>query len=144
MFAGFPIDGIHCETMEGTVEHIHTHLQIFDRGRNVVVPALIGIPAGGGCLYWLHTHAADGIIHIESPVRRQFTLGQFFDIWMQTLSATQAYTVKAPHGQQLSFWVNGVRYHGDPRNIVLRDREEIVIQNGPPFAKPARYDWSHV
>ncbi len=35
----------------------------------------------GGCFYWLHTHTEDGIIHIESPVQRTFTLGHFFAIW---------------------------------------------------------------
>ena len=29
---------------------------------------------------WLHTHAADGIVHIESPVDRTYTLGNFFDV----------------------------------------------------------------
>lgn len=32
--------------------------------------------ASGTCFYWLHTHAADGIIHVESPVHRVFTLGK--------------------------------------------------------------------
>ena len=30
------------------------------------------------CMYWLHTRAADGLIEVESPVPRQFTLGDFF------------------------------------------------------------------
>jgi hypothetical protein len=33
--------------------------------------------AGGSCFMWLHTHAADGIVHIESPVTRTFTLVAF-------------------------------------------------------------------
>ena len=45
--------------------------------------------AGGQCIYWLHTHAPDGVIHIESPTQRIYTLGNFFDEWRQPLSANQ-------------------------------------------------------
>ncbi|HVS46119.1 MAG TPA: hypothetical protein VMS32_05575 [Verrucomicrobiae bacterium] len=141
-FGGLPIDTIHCETIEGAVEHIHSHLQLFDRGQPVSIPAGVGIPPGGSCLYWVHTHTNDGIVHIESPNTHPFTLGQFFDIWGMSLDVGHAAGVKAPRGRTLSVWVNGRPYRGNPRSIVLRDREEIVIQNGPPFAKPSKYDWS--
>ena len=36
---------------------------------------------GGSCFAWLHTHAADGVVHIESPTKRTYTLGNFFDVW---------------------------------------------------------------
>ena len=137
-----PIDGIRCDTMEGAVEHIHSHVQIFNRGRAVEVPAQIGIMPIAGCLYWLHTHSADGIIHIESPAMRSFTLGQFFDIWGQNLSRTQAGPVHAPRGHVLRFTVNGHPWIADPRSIPLHDRQEIVVQNGPPYASPRGADWS--
>ena len=47
------------------------------------------VAAGGQCFYWLHTHTSDGVIHIESPTQRIYTLGQFFDEWHQPLSANQ-------------------------------------------------------
>lgn len=133
--AALPIDGVKCEGMEGAVVHIHQHLQIFDRGRAVSIPSQIGIPAGRGCLYWLHTHSNDGLIHEESPVRRSFTLGQFFDIWGQELSWYAAGPVRAVGGKRLVIQVNGRGYKGkDPRGIVLRNHDEIVIQAGPPWA----------
>lgn len=141
-FGGLPIDTIHCDTMEGSIEHIHSHLQLFDHGKAVEVPAGIGIPQGDSCLYWVHTHNNDGIIHIESPNTHPFTLGQFFDIWGGPLDRSHAASLTAPKGHTLSVWVNGRRYAGNPRSIVLHDREEIVIQNGPPFATPSHYDWS--
>ncbi|HET9096124.1 MAG TPA: hypothetical protein VFN37_05655 [Candidatus Baltobacteraceae bacterium] len=142
MGGNLPIDGIRCDTMEGAVEHIHSHLQLFNRGRVVQVPAQIGIMPIAGCLYWVHTHSSDGIIHIESPTMRSFTLGQFFDIWGQNLSRTQAASVRSRGGHYLRFTVNGRVWTGDPRAIPLRDREEIVIQNGPPYARPHGADWS--
>jgi hypothetical protein len=141
-FGGLPIDGIHCDRMEGSVEHVHTLLELYDRGRSVQVPAQIGMPENGTCLYWVHTHTADGYIHIESPVKRTFTLGQFFDIWGPALSWTQADGVVASRGHRLSIWVDGKPWHGhDPRSIPLRDREVVVIQNGPPYAKPKPANW---
>ncbi len=142
-FGGLPIDGIQCDRQEGAAEHVHVSLSLFDRGRAVTVPAGIGIPQGGACLYWLHTHAADGIIHIESPVKRAFDLGQFFDVWGPDLGWTRAASLAAPKGRRLAIWVDGSAWHGrDPRAIRLHDRETIVIQNGPPFARPPHPDWS--
>lgn len=144
MFGGLPVDGIHCDTMEGAVEHIHTNLQLFERGKPVVVPAQIGIVPAAQCLYWLHTHATDGMIHIESPSKRNFTLGEFFDIWQQPLSRTRAASLRAPRGRTLLVVVNGRRWTGDPRRIPLRDGETIVIQSGPPYGHPRKPDWASV
>jgi hypothetical protein len=142
-FGTLPIDGIRCDREEGAVEHIHVDLQLYDRGRAVAVPAGIGIPQASDCLYWLHTHTGDGFIHIESPVKRTFDLGEFFDIWGPDLSWTKAASLSAAHGQKLSIWVDGKAWHGsDPRTIAFHDHQTIVIQNGPPFAKPTRPDWS--
>ena len=143
LFGGLPIDGVECNSAEGAVEHIHTHLQIFNRGHVVAIPQGVGISQVQNCLYWIHTHSPDGYIHIEAPVMRDFTLGQFFDIWGSTLSWTRAAGAVAAHGSRLSIWVNGKAWQGrDPRSIVLRDHESIVIQAGPPFAKPASSDWT--
>jgi hypothetical protein len=143
LMGGLPIDGVSCDREEGAVEHIHARLELFDRASAIEVPAQIGIPLAGTCLYWIHTHTPDGYIHIESPVKHTFTLGQFFDIWEQQLDWTQAASVVAPHGKRLSIWVDGKAWHGkNPRSIVLSDRETIVVQNGPPFAKPVTSDWT--
>jgi hypothetical protein len=142
-FGTLPIDGIRCDRQEGAVEHIHVNVQLFDHGRQGTIPAGVGIPQGSDCLYWIHTHSADGFVHIESPVKRPFDLGEFFDIWGPDLSWTKAASLQAPHGQHLAIWVDGKRWHGrDPRTIVFHDHQTIVIQSGPPFARPATPDWS--
>ena len=136
MLGALPIDNIKCEGMEGAVVHIHQHIALYDKGREVQVPANIGIHGGANCLYWVHTHTNDGLIHNESPNRRVFTLGNFFDIWGQELSWYVAGPVHAVRGHKLIIQVNGHGYKGkDPRNIPLRNHEEIVIQSGPPYAR---------
>src|SRR5690242_4966189 len=69
-----PVNGISCDAMEGQRVHIHQHLLILDHGRSIPIPPNVGRPATGTCLYWVHTHTPDGVIHIESPANRSFTL----------------------------------------------------------------------
>ncbi len=137
--SGQPVDGIRCDQMEGAVFHIHQHLALYDRGKAVPVPSDVGRPLVGQCLYWLHTHTPDGIIHIESPVYRSFTLGQFFDIWGQPLSPSVAGPVRAK--EKLTVFVDGEPYHGNPRAIELAQHTDIVIENAPPLVKPPPVDW---
>ena len=86
---GQTIDGISCDAQEGQRIHIHQHLVIFDHGKQVSIPNNVGQPAGRPCIYWLHTHTPDGIIHIEAPLDRSFTLGDFFKVWGQPIGRTQ-------------------------------------------------------
>jgi hypothetical protein len=133
---GATVDGIKCQTNEQAVFHIHSHLAIFDNGAQQTVPHGIGIPgpqtvqngfvSSGKCFYWLHTHDATGVIHIESPVQRTYTLGQFFDIWGRKLSSDQVGSAKG----QVTAYVNGKRYSGDPRSIKLGSREAIQLDVG--------------
>ena len=142
MLGGLPIDGIRCESGEGAALHIHANLQMYDRGHKKTVPSNIGIQIVSGCLYWLHTHSTNGMIHIESPVNQVFTLGQFFDIWQVSLSRSQADGLNAGRGKALRFFVNGRAWTRDPRLIPLQNHEAIVIESGPPFGVPAQPNWS--
>ena len=136
---GQTISGISCDAQEGQRIHIHQHLTIIDRGKPVSVPQYIGIPTGKQCIYWVHTHTPDGIIHIEAPQDRSFTLGDFFEVWGQPLSRSQAATASAAKGQSLKVWVDGKPYTGDPRKIALAPHADIVIEVGPPFPTPPRF-----
>ena len=137
--AGQDIAGMSCDAQEGSRIHIHQHLVILDRGRSVPIPRDVGQPAGKRCIYWVHTHTPDGIIHIEAPKDRSFTLGDFFMIWGQPLDRARAATAVAPKGKSLKVWVNGRPFAGDPRTIALSAHADIVIEAGPPFSKPARF-----
>ena len=79
--AGLPMLG-----REGNVEHIHAHLDVLVDGQAVPVPADIGIDVHRRTISPLHTHDGSGVLHIESPVKRQFSLGEFFSEWQVSLS----------------------------------------------------------
>jgi hypothetical protein len=143
---GRSVDGIACGPTEQLAFHIHAHLTIFVNGSARVVPPGVGIAppldvqttsrgpyaAGGECFSFLHTHAADGIIHIESPVERSYTVGQFFDVWRQPLGRDRV----GPAAGHITAFVDGRRYHGDPRSIPLHAHAQIQLDLGEPVVAP--------
>jgi hypothetical protein len=88
--------------------------------------------AGASCFMWLHTHAADGIIHTESPIQRTYTLGNFFDIWGQPLSRTR---VGPAHGRVAALF-NGRVFTGNPRAIPLLAHAQIQLEVRRPLVAP--------
>ena len=143
---GEAVDGIPCQRTEQVLFHIHARLTVYVDGKSRQVPYGIGIapplegfrtPAGvfvvgGSCFAWLHTHAADGVIHIESPVKRTYTLGNFFDVWHQPLSATRV----GPARGRVTAFVDGKVWHGSPAAIPLRAHAQIQLDVGRPAVKP--------
>ena len=115
---------------EGTALHIHQHLDLLINGSTVPIPAGIGIDEAAGFISPVHTHDTSGIIHVESDVVRDFTLGEFFDIWgvRFTKDSIGGYTASA--ASTLAVYANGSLVMGDPRNLVLTEHQEIVIEYG--------------
>jgi hypothetical protein len=145
---GQKVDGIGCSTSEQTLFHIHAHLTVFVNGSPRQVPAGIGIPGASGsngfisngkCFYWLHTHAADGIVHIESPVHRTYTLGNFFDEWGQPLGPDQ---VGPAHGHVTVIY-NGKAYEGNPRDVPLNAHAQIQLEVGKPLVGPEKITFTN-
>jgi hypothetical protein len=143
--SGQAVDGISCNPGEMFALHIHAHLTIFVNGSPRQLPPGIGIPGArakntprgpfalkGSCFYWLHTHAADGIIHIESPVKHSFTLGEFFDEWGQPLGPGKV----GPAAGPVAAFCNGQRYEGSPRDIPLSAGAQIQLEVGRPLVAP--------
>lgn len=145
------VDGISCAPVEQLAYHIHAHLAVFQNGQPRQLPGGIGIPGsqvvqssegpvaqGGRCIYWLHTHAPDGVIHIESPTKKTYTLGDFFDEWHQPLSSNQ---VASLHGTVAAF-VNGKPWHKNVRDIPLLSHEDIQLDLGQPVPPITKIDWA--
>ena len=148
---GDPVDGIQCQTNEQVVYHIHTHLAVFVNGALRPIPPGIGIvqpvatqtangPLYGAstCYYWLHVHAQDGVIHVESPSVKNYTLGQFFAIWNQPLSSNAVGPASGP----TTVFVDGRRYSGDPASITLASHRDIQVDVGSPTVPPQKVIWA--
>jgi hypothetical protein len=144
--------GLTPETHEFVFLHVHSHLDVFVKGKKVRVPAGIGIdiqnpavhkfpnPDGttvyGGinppcktpCISPLHTHADDGILHTEAKKNQFNRLGQFFTEWGVKLPA------------KAKGYVDGKRFTGDPHTIQLKDKREITVVVGKaPAHIPSKF-----
>jgi len=141
------VNGISCDALESTIFHIHVHLAIFFDGVEQSIPFGVGIGQpwqvsdsdqgpfvdDGSCFSWMHTLAEDGVIDIESPIRRSFTLGDFFAVWQEPLSATQV----GPQQGQVITYVNGQRDSTNPSDIRLTSHQRIQLDVGadvPPYS----------
>jgi hypothetical protein len=133
-------------TAEGQVVHIHQHLDVYANGTKVTVPANIGIGPQQAFISDLHTHDATGIMHVESPTQRSFSLGQFFAVWGVPLGASCLGSLCEAGAKQLRAWVDGDEVKADPTRIVLDQHQEIVLAYGTkeqmPAPVPASYDFA--
>src|SRR6188472_1495605 len=119
---------------EGTALHIHAHLDVFVHGRRVAVPAGIGI--GPDFISPLHTHDASGVVHVESPDVRAFTLGEVFGVWGVRLTPRCLGGYCASGADRLRVYVGGRELTGDPRLLHLAPHSEIVVAFGTPWQLP--------
>jgi hypothetical protein len=110
--------------------HIHQRMAVLVNGKFVFIPAGIGIDKNFKFITELHTHDSSGIIHVESPVKRKFTLGEFFDVWglRFTKSCLGGYCTNG--NKKVRVWTNGVPVKSDPRTVVLTDHLSIVVAYG--------------
>ena len=100
------------------------------RGKVYAVPAGIGIDYHERFISPLHTHDYTGIMHVESPTVRKFTLGQWFDVWGLRFSKSSLGGYTAKGKERVWVFVNGKRWLGDPRQVVLKEHQEIVVAFG--------------
>jgi hypothetical protein len=122
-------------SMNPIVMHIHPQLTLHVGEKSLTVPAQIGIDPS----HWkdhaldefgmqsmpemnmsamapLHTHDNSGIIHVESTVNRNYTLGEFLNIWGLNIE-----------GETINMTVNGEPLT-DIRNHLLGDGEQIKLE----------------
>ena len=116
-------------------------------GRSVSIPTDVG--RTGLCYYWLHMHSGEpGIIHVEAPADRTFTLGDFFAVWgawggkAQPLDSAHVSSFVLARDQRLVVYVDrgsgeGPQlFTGDPKTIVLDNHEVITLEISPPTVVP--------
>lgn len=86
------------------------HLELFANKRVVLIPAHIGC--------W--TNDPTGVVRY----RKGATLGAFFRVWRQRLAPARLLSFAG----RVTAFRNGRRIGGDPRAIVLRDGDELVLE----------------
>jgi sulfur carrier protein ThiS len=113
------------------VMHIHPQISVSVSDQSSIVPENVGIDKtlwkdhtldkyGMQGMSPLHTHDSSGTIHVESSVERDYTLGEFLDVW-DGLDTSNDKTVKViVNGQPVSDW----------RNHILEDKEQINLEIG--------------
>jgi hypothetical protein len=125
---------------EAFVVHTHQHIDVFIRGQSVQVPAHVGIATSPSILFApIHTHDSTGVIHVESPVVRDFSLGEFFDVWGVRFTSTCIGGYCNSGNERLQVFANGKVVTFDPRRLKLIAHEEIVVTFGTPDQIPRPY-----
>lgn len=134
--------GLNTLPQEAVTTHYHSHLDIFVDGKKVEVPALIGINTGAQYITELHTHDTSGVMHVESPTKRNFTLGQFFGVWGVRLDSNCIGGYCKPK-TPWRVYVNGLNQPGNPAELVLKKHQEIamVIGDKRPKQVPSTYNF---
>lgn len=160
------VDGMPCATTMPNTYHVHAFVGIIINRRQLALPDGSGMKSPGAdgtyagfpnwteyatCYYYMHTHDASGVVHIESPKSASqstslYTLGNYFDVWGRTLSTTQigsytgtvrAYVAQVPlktfYIQRASY----VLYGSNPRNIPLKSHTTVWLEIGPTYVTPS-------
>jgi hypothetical protein len=119
------------------VMHIHPKLALYIDGNPVTIPANIGIDSNlykthkldaygmkmdmpsMPVMYPTHTHDTSGTIHVESNEQRDYTLGDFLDVWGVDFS-----------GKTVKLTVDGTPAPAgtDYRSRVFKDGEQIKLE----------------
>ncbi len=163
---GNTIDGIPCEVEMSNNYHIHIFVGLYVNGTEIALPRGVGAvepqpagqpnyPTATTCFYFLHTHDASGVVHVEDmnnnivefpPNTSKFTLGNLFDIWGITVNQNQF----GPFAGSVRVFTSGqlyrhssksstvpestlTRWNADPNTIPLWSHEVIWFLVGPTY-----------
>ncbi|MGH9984967.1 MAG: hypothetical protein ACRD8W_13540 [Nitrososphaeraceae archaeon] len=121
--------------MNPIIMHIHPQLSLLVNGTSLAVPAQIGIDPSlwkdhsldefgmqsmpemnMSAMAPLHTHDGSGIVHIESTINRNYTFGEFLNIWGLSFD-----------GRTIKMTVNG-KPVADLGDHILSDGEQIKLE----------------
>jgi hypothetical protein len=111
------------------VMHIHPQITVSVNGQPTIVPENVGIDNtlwkdhsldeyGMEGMSPLHTHDDSGTIHVESTVNRDYTLGEFANVWGGLDTGSGKILKVTVNGQPISDW----------KNHILKDKEKISFE----------------
>lgn len=170
---GQTIDGsLPCVTTMPSAYHVHAFVGIIINGRQMALPDGTGMknPGADGtyngvsnwteyasCYYYMHTHDASGVIHIESPKSASpstslYTLGNYFDVWGRALNSSyigpwsgtvRAYVAQVPlntiYIQRSAYTL----YTSNPRFIPMHSHTTVWLELGPTYVTPSQLPVIH-
>jgi hypothetical protein len=150
--------------------HIHAFVGIIVNGAQKAFPDGVGMKNPGAdvfgtpfakgywtssatCIYYIHTHDASGVIHVEAAstaanTASVYTLGDVFKVWGRRLSSTQVgpfsgtlhvYVAKVPFETDNIQRSSYVLFSGDPSTIPLYSHTAIWLEVGTPFFTPSQF-----
>lgn len=109
-----------------------------------------------GCYYYLHTHDASGVVHVESPANipksswetaTVYTVGTYFDVWGMSLSGTNIGSMAGPvtaYVAQPKVLKTDpvpktmlVKFTGNPRTIPIHSHTVVWLEIGSPTIPPS-------
>lgn len=114
------------ELISRTGIHWHAALTITILGKIQEIPANIGL---GAIENPVHTHAADGVIHLEFPnfvKKDDIRLSRFFEIWGKKFNRDCIFDkCNGPRGK-VKMFVNG-KQNLEFENYIMQDKDKIEI-----------------
>ena len=127
--SGTTVAGLRCTSGGRTFA---VHVELFANRKVVVVPRGIGV-SQRGCRYPVHTTTPTGVVHVDTA--RPRTLGDLFLVWGRMLGRMRMLSFRGP----VSVFVNGLRVHGKPQDVVLTKHLQVVVEIGGYVAPHPRY-----
>jgi hypothetical protein len=142
---GLPVDGMSCRARSRGVSA--AHIELFAHNRVVIVPAGIGLMPplrirgafvrGWRCAYPLRTMDPTGLVLLDRGGR--YTLGDLFDLWGQPLSRTLMASFRVSAHENVSVFINGRLWMGDPRKAPVVRHAQVTIEVGAPVRPHSSY-----
>ena len=142
VLAGDPVGPLRCGAGG---RRFGVHLELFARGRVVIVPAGIGVAAPRtrigafvrprGCSYAARTLEPTGVVEVRRVAR--LTLADLFAVWGQPFSPTRLVGFSTRRGAPVRAYVAGRRWRGRLGAVPLRRHAQIVLELGR-FVAPHR------
>ena len=122
--------------------HAHLNLSIVINGTSFTIPTGVGIQ--GSCYKPIHTHATDGVLHVETDVSADYKLGDFFLIWgnwtndaqQAIFNSTQIFGARAVAGHTLTMTVNGSLDSSFENYVIPRNSGSTVNPCLLPVCEP--------
>ena len=121
--------------------HVHAALFVYVDGKQVPVPANIGIDPQGRFIAALHTHDTSGVVHMEATKPYPFTLGEFINVWGVDFSDQNLGAYHAGNGKVLQLWVNGKQV-SDPVNYKMKPHDVMILGYGKPGSFPTKKSYN--